>query len=195
MDARAGKIAQYQVYGATTFGLYGDGATAPASEVSVPATNVATHVALTASAPGLQRLHVDDPGTGVGLDWDVTRPMVTDVGEGAPIPFAGGTWDAYFYVPKGTTTFVVYGGGGTSYNAPAMSVLDSKGNAVLAAADVPLYGHTTVTVPEGQDGALWQIKSATTDHIRLYGVPPQVGRSAFRDVAAGSSGGRRRAYR
>jgi hypothetical protein len=76
-----------------------------------------------------------------------------------------GRWSLYFFVPHGTRKV-----GGFS-TATTGQLLDGGGNTVFSFEEMDEPDYFSVTVPEGQDGVLWQFANCTGSRM-LMTTPP-----------------------
>jgi len=93
-------------------------------------------------------------------------------GEAAPAAAA----PLYFYVPKGTRSFVVsIADGGWPHTTLVLRTAD--GQTVVADKQVLARDQVSLVVPEGKDGAVWSLAlHSLRCVVELYDVPPYLAR-------------------
>ena len=114
--------------------------------------------------PGLYRITVDDHGGRTLVEWKSDLPFVVKSSYDEPMSESyTDLWRLYFYVPRGTRNFAIYGG-------EQGEVHDSSGHTVfwLNGRAPDIY---QVPVPDGEDGKFWRIEYGQGS-IRLLMVPP-----------------------
>jgi hypothetical protein len=147
----------------------GERETLVASDRSTPPDGVEQTVTLRADEAGLYKIVVSDGGDRTQVAWLAGLPMTVVSSLDAPMSSSYTEWTLYFYVPKGTKTLGLHGGG-------RGEIQDATGQTVLSLNDRPLDFYSA-PVPEGQDGRLWRIRGARGS-IRLLTVPPCLARDS-----------------
>lgn len=133
-----------------------------------PPDGVERTLQLKATHAGLHQMIVRDGSDKTRVVWPNGTPMVIRSTLEAPTTPAC-RWDLYFYVPKRTIRFALFGGGaGTIVNADGKVVYDFAGRPT---------GYHVIPVAEGQAGRLWMFKD-TAGRRRLLTIPPFLARSA-----------------
>ncbi|MCX7825004.1 MAG: hypothetical protein N2689_05550, partial [Verrucomicrobiae bacterium] len=137
-------------------------------DISVPPDGVERAVKFPAKEPGLYKLTVSDGGDRTLVKWKAGQPLVVPSTLAAPMNDHYSSWTMYFYVPRGTATVGLFGGGHGE-------VRDSQ--------DRPQFwlngrapGFYAVPVPQGEDGKVWRIRYGRGS-VRLLTVPPYFARS------------------
>lgn len=143
-----------------------------ASDKSVPPDGSLNTVHLDSPFEGLHQVEVYPPSN---------RAMVVPHTEGTPWVMActlsdantlSGSWDMYFYVPRGTAIV-----GGFASNGRGR-ILDSKGKVVMnLSQNFEAPGFFKVDVPAGEAGKLWKLQGVA-GKLSLLTVPPYLARSA-----------------
>jgi hypothetical protein len=177
LQVTGGLIAHYRDRGHVKIGLWqiggasetGERETLVLEDHSVPPDGQPHSVTLKVKQPGLYKLVAED-----GSDMSLIKPSsaipwTVKSSNDEPMNHFYGDWTLYFYVPKGTRTVGLFGGG-------RGEVCDSAGHPVFSLNDRArnFYG---VPVPEGEDGKLWQIRRGYGS-IQLLTVPPYLARTA-----------------
>ena len=137
---------------------------------SVAADGLEHSIRLPADQVGLYKLMVISHHAFTRMRWNSPLPLVIKSSADEPMDSKySNLWLLYFYVPKGTKTIVLYGGGHGE-------VRDSNGLTVfwLNGREPNAYG---VDVPDGEDGKLWSIRYGH-GAVRLLNVPPYFALSA-----------------
>ncbi len=139
-----------------------------AEDRSVPPDGKERTVKLKASQTGLHMIVVIDGGDRTRVSWPVGQRITLPSSIETPMNKNYGSWKLYFYVPRGTRVIGLHGG---------------RHGEVRDSDDRPVFwlngrepNYFSVTVPEGQDGKLWQIRYGRGP-IRLLTVPPYFARS------------------
>jgi hypothetical protein len=147
----------------------GEKETPVAQDRSVPPDGVERPVRLAVNEPGLYRIVVHDGDDRTLVTWEAGLPMTVEATEAAPLNRAYGSWEMYFYVPKGTQVVGLFGG-------EHGEIRDADGR--------PLFwlngrerNYYSVAVPDGQDGRLWRIRYGQGP-VQLLTVPSYFARSA-----------------
>lgn len=117
----------------------------------------------------LYKIVVSDGGDATKVEWPKGMPLAVEASQNRALDFLHGSWNLYFYVPKGTENVVFYADGtGQVLNSDMKSVFDMKDKKP---------GYFSVPVEKGQDGFLWKFDKSTGKRI-LFNVPPLMVRSA-----------------
>jgi hypothetical protein len=147
----------------------GEKETLVAQDRSVPPDGVERAVKLVVPEAGLHRIVVNDGEDRTLVAWEAGLPVTVESSEAAPLNRAYGSWEMYFYVPKGTAVVGLFGG-------EHGEVRDADGRPLLW-----LNGRErnfySVAVPDGQDGKLWRIRYGRGP-VHLLTVPSCFARSA-----------------
>jgi len=176
LQITGGLIRHYRDRGNVRVGLFkiggasqtGERETLVTMDCSVPPDGVERAVRLAVKEPGLHKITVSDGGDRTRVKWKAGQPFVVPSTLAAPMNEHYSSWMLYFYVPKGTKTIGLFGGGHGE-------VRDSQ--------DRPQFwlngrapGFYGVPVPEGEDGKVWRIRYGQGS-VRLLTVPPYFARS------------------
>ena len=146
----------------------GERETLTARDESVVPDGQEHSVELKVAEPGLYRLTVEDGSDRTLVKWASRLPLTIKSTPDEPMNehYADG-WQLYFYVPKGTKTLGLFGGGqGEIRDATGRTAFDLKGREA---------NYYSVAVPDGEDGRLWSVRHGRGP-IRLITVPPYFAR-------------------
>ena len=169
LDVTGGLIERYRDRGNVKFQLYAakEATLEPVdTDASTPPDGTTYTVVLESPHDGLHEVVWSDGDDMTLITWPEGHPMT--VKSGASLR---DNRTLYFYVPKGTETL-----GGYTTSA-RMRILDGDGNRMLGAgAAKGGAGYFKVSVPEGQDGALWKMERCYGTQI-LMTVPPYLARN------------------
>ena len=134
-----------------------------ASDRSVAPDGVERTVKLPLQESGLYRITVNDGRDRTQVKWPADQPVTVHSSVDSPMSRFYHQWMGYFYVPKGTQTIGLYGGGHGE-------VRDSQDRAHfwLNGRERKYY---SVSVPPGEDGKVWRVRYVNGD-LRLLTVPP-----------------------
>ena len=177
LEITGGLIAHYRNRGNVRVELWklggasqtGERETLAAQNRSTPPDGNPHIVTLSVGEPGLYRLTLNDGMDLTQVKWNSSLPWVIKSSNDEPMNTHYNLWQMYFYVPKGTKTIGLFGGGHGE-------VRDSANRPVfwLNGREPNFY---SLPVPDGEDGKLWSIRYGR-GAIRLLTVPPLFARSA-----------------
>jgi hypothetical protein len=166
-----GLIAHYRDRGNVRVGLWkiggasgtGERETLVAADRSTPPDGQEHSVRLTVKEPGLYKVVIEDGQDRTAVKWGSHLPCAVKSAADEPMNSAYGPWQMYFYVPRGTKVLGLFGG-------EHGEVCDSAGRSLfsLKGRDPNYY---RVSVPNGEDGKFWSVRSGR-GAIRLLTVPP-----------------------
>ncbi len=149
----------------------------PVSSAPVRRTGEPTKIELNSPHQGLHIIHYDDRRDSTTLSWEEGMPLTFEASQlHNPSSFEGrrtkqqNDWDMVFYVPKGTESVDGHAGASRgSINYP-----DGE-----KAFDLTNYqGYFSISVEDGQDGAVWRLQGYRGSEIFFLSVPPYLARSA-----------------
>lgn len=129
---------------------------------AVPTDGAEHALRLSLVQPGLYNVSIDSGSVSAEFGFPGRQPVVAASTIDSPMNDAHEHWMGYFYVPKGTTTFGLYGG-------EHGEVQDSQGRTVLWL-NARSRGYHTVAVPAEEDGTVWRIRYAR-GAVRLLDIP------------------------
>ena len=117
LQITGGLIAHYRDRGHVRVELFklggtsatGEKETLVAQDRSVPPDGVERTVQLKVREAGLYRIVINDGDDRTLVTWTAGLPMTVEATEAAPLNRAYGSWEMYFYVPKGTRTVGLFG--------------------------------------------------------------------------------------
>jgi len=167
LEVTGGLIAHYRDRGNVRITLHAaDEATLEpvARDESVPPDGRSRQVVLRSPYAGLHTLGWTDGNDMTRLVLPETVPLTFRSSLDDPLE-PSGRWSLYFYVPRGTRKVGGYASGRGG------RLLDAKGAAVWSFDTLDRPGYFSVTVPDGQDGALWKFENCAGSR-RLMTVPP-----------------------
>jgi hypothetical protein len=176
LEITGGLIAHYRNRGNVRVELWklggasqiGERETLSAQNCSTPPDGNPHIVTLSVEEPGLYRLTLNDGMDLTQVKWNSSLPWVIKSSSDEPMNSHYNLWQMYFYVPKGTKTIGLFGGGHGE-------VRDSANRPVfwLNGREPNFY---SLPVPDGEDGKLWSIRYGR-GAIRLLTVPHLFARS------------------
>lgn len=145
----------------------GERETLTAVDRSVPPDGKPRTIALPARESGLYRIDISDGGDLTSVEWPRDQRISFKSSLDQPIK-TNGRWSLYFYVPRGTVTIGLHAESRGRIHGPS-------GKELLNLEGTPA-GYYSIRVPNGADGKLWKILSASGS-IRLLTVPPYLSRA------------------
>ncbi len=156
------RIGVWQIGGASATG---ERETLVGEDRSVMPDKEVHDVSLTLPNTGLYRITVSDGGDLTHVRWPEGTPMVVHSSvDDAHVPHS--RWNAWFYVPKGTTTLGFFSNGRGKVLGP-----DARVRMVME--DEPA-GYFHLPLEPEETGIFWQLRSAA-GAVRLMTVPPWFG--------------------
>ncbi len=129
------------------------------------------HFELSAPGPGVYRFSLENTGQGFVWDFD-SRGAKTTLLAGGEHQLRRNWYDRlYFYVPRGTPEIYIAG----HLIEGRYEFVDASGQAIASDDVEVIQDYMRVTVPPGQDGAVWSLEmSALRPDLRFLNIPGYV---------------------